>query len=134
MISRYQFNLLEVIAGLRHPPDRLTSEVDIRKADLELIEAAFAASSGAYAPNSELHVGAAIRSQAGTIYTSTNLENAAFNAVHAETGALATARATEGDSFELEAISIVAKNAKGEQQPCSPCGTCRQYLFEFSRT
>jgi cytidine deaminase len=119
---------------LRYSADRLTSAADIGKADLALIEAAFAASSGAYAPNSGLHVGAAIRSKAGTIYKSANLENAAFDAVHAESSAMATARATEGDAFKLEAIAVVAKNAEGEQQPCSPCGACRQYLLEFSRT
>lgn len=103
-------------------------------ADLELIRAASVASARAYAPNSGFRVGAAIRSRAGHVYTSVNLENAAYDAVHAEASALATARAAEGDELQLEAIAVVAQNTDGEQQPCSPCGACRQHIFEFSET
>jgi cytidine deaminase len=107
---------------------------DPEKANQELINAALKASLGAHAPHSGLRVGAAIKSAAGHTYISTNLENAAFDAVHAEASALATARAAEGEDLKLEAIAVVATNAEGEKQACSPCGACRQHIIEFSKT
>jgi cytidine deaminase len=127
MLSRRRPDFLEVKRGM-------PAVTDTEKADQELIKAALTASLGAHAPHSGLRVGAAIKSQAGHTYTSTNLENAAFDAVHAEASALATARAAEGEDLKLEAIAVVATNAAGEKQPSSPCGACRQHIFEFSKT
>jgi cytidine deaminase len=118
----------------RSSPPLASGMMNADKLEKMLIETAIQAATHAYAPISGFHVGAAILSKDGNIYMGANLENAAFKAVHAETSALAAARAAEGEKFQLEAIAIVAQNADGVQQPCSPCGSCRQFLLEFSKT
>ena len=47
-------------------------------ADRELLERAEAAAANAYAPYSEFHVGAAVRTRDGRIFEGVNVENAAY--------------------------------------------------------
>jgi cytidine deaminase len=120
------------IAMLEAPAILRLRNDGVSKVDRDLIDDAWKASFGAHAPNSGFFVGVAIRSKKG-IFVSTNLETVAFDAVHAEASALATARAVEGKDFELKAIAVVARDIDNVQRPCSPCGSCRQFMMEFSR-
>ena len=91
----------------------------------ELILRSLKARENAYAPYSKFKVGAALLAKSGNIYTGCNFENAAFGAgVCAERVALGNAIA-HGET-EFEAICVSGKNAK-----ITPCGICRQALYEF---
>ena len=50
----------------------------VTSADRELLERAEAAAANAYAPYSEFHVGAAVRTRDGRIFEGVNVENAAY--------------------------------------------------------
>ena len=89
----------------------------------ELIRMALAAREKAYVPYSDFMVGAALRARDGRIFTGCNVENAAFTPTScAERTALFKAVA-EGVT-EFTDIAVV-------EQITSPCGVCRQALFEF---
>jgi cytidine deaminase len=91
----------------------------------ELIKKAKEAQKGAYAPYSSFHVGAALLTKSGKIYTGFNIENSSYSAtVCAERVALFTA--LNSGEREFSAIAIV-----GDSESCPPCGVCRQVLSEF---
>ncbi|MCB9454390.1 MAG: cytidine deaminase [Anaerolineaceae bacterium] len=90
-----------------------------------LLQAARDASERAYVPYSHYPVGAALLGSNGVIYTGCNVENAAFPAtICGERTALVKA-VSEGQQ-EFTAIAVVTQNGG------SPCGLCRQMLFEFA--
>jgi cytidine deaminase len=89
-----------------------------------IIDLANTARQRAYAPYSKYHVGAALRTKTGRIYTGVNIENAAYpHTMCAERVAIFKA-VSEGEK-EFEVISVVTENGG------SPCGGCRQVLAEF---
>jgi cytidine deaminase len=93
--------------------------------DRALIDAAIDASRRAYAPYSKYHVGAALRASNGAVYQGCNIENASYPAtICAERVALVKA-VSEG-LREFDMIAVVTDNGG------SPCGICRQMLFEFA--
>ncbi len=93
----------------------------------DLIEAAVAARTKAYAPYSNFSVGAAVRGASGAVYAGCNVENAAYpEGCCAETSAL-SAMVMAGETRVTE----VAVAAAGEK-PVTPCGGCRQRLREFA--
>ena len=92
-----------------------------------LIKLATEARENAYAPYSNFKVGAALLASNGRVFTGCNVENATYGlTVCAERVALWKAL-SEGER-EFVAIAVVAD---GERPP-SPCGACRQLLWEFS--
>ncbi|MBP1736434.1 MAG: Cytidine deaminase [Oscillospiraceae bacterium] len=94
----------------------------------ELIQAALAARVNAYAPYSGFQVGAALLYEDGSVFTGCNVENAAFGStICAERTALVKA-VSEG---KREGLILLAVAGSGEE-PCWPCGACRQMLFEFA--
>lgn len=99
--------------------------------DSELIAAALEARERAYAPYSQLTVGAALLCSDGSVYGGCNVENAA----HAPgTCAERTAflRAVFDGHRDFTAIAIVGGPAgKPPTAPCTPCGVCRQVMMEF---
>lgn len=99
--------------------------------DKALISAAFAVRENAYTPYSHFKVGAALLGKSGKVYLGCNIENASFSpTICAERAALA--QAVSGGEREFVAIAIVGslENQKNTL-PTSPCGVCRQALFEF---
>jgi cytidine deaminase len=93
-----------------------------------LIAAAREARKRAYAPYSSYFVGAAIATRSGRIFTGCNVENATFGAtICAERGAVAQMIAA-GDREPI-ACAVVT----GGPRAGSPCGICRQVLWEFAR-
>ena len=90
-----------------------------------LVQAAVDAAEFAYIPYSNYAVGAALRASDGTIYGGCNVENAAYPAtICAERVALVKA-ISEGQR-QFDAIAVVTPNGG------SPCGVCRQMLYEFA--
>ena len=93
-----------------------------------LLNAARAVLQHAYAPYSKFHVGAAILTESGTIYTGCNVENASYGLTNcAERTAIFTAIAAEGPGMRLRAVAV----ASDPVCPCAPCGACRQVIHEF---
>ena len=93
-----------------------------------LIEAARSMLERAYAPYSKFHVGAAILTEAGNMYTGCNVENASYGVTNcAERTAIFSAVAAEGPSMKLKAVVVL----NGATMACSPCGACRQVIYEF---
>jgi len=93
-----------------------------------LVAAARSVLECAYAPYSKFHVGAALLSESGTIYSGCNVENASYGlTICAERAAICAAVAAEGPGLRLRALAVL----NGDDVPCSPCGACRQVIFEF---
>jgi cytidine deaminase len=87
-----------------------------------LYERAVAVAERAYAPYSRYLVGAAVLARDGRVFEGVNVENAAYPlGICAERSALARAVVEGCLPGDLEAIGITA----------SPCGGCRQWLYEF---
>jgi len=88
----------------------------------ELYDRAVAISRNAYAPYSNYLVGAAVQTKDGTVFEGVNVENAAYPlGVCAEKTALVKAVSEGYKPGDFTAIGITA----------SPCGGCRQWLYEF---
>jgi cytidine deaminase len=86
---------------------------------------AIEASRRAYVPYSDYRVGAVLLAKNGEVFTGCNVENAAYPAtICAERTALVKA-ISEGQR-EFDTIVIATQNGG------SPCGLCRQMLFEFA--
>jgi cytidine deaminase len=92
----------------------------------DLIAAARAAREGAIAPYSRFKVGAALEAATGAVFTGCNIENSSYGlTVCAERVALWKAL-SEG-AREFRGIAVVTDSPK----LTSPCGACRQLLWEF---
>ena len=105
---------------------------ELADADRRLVELAIEATSRSYAPYSHFHVGAAIRLANGVELQGCNQENAAYPAgLCAERSAIFAAGAQYPDQAVV-ALAIAARNARGElqEEPVSPCGSCRQVIIE----
>lgn len=93
-----------------------------------LVQAARDAMQHAYAPYSRFRVGAALLTSNGQIVSGCNVENASYGLSNcAERTAIFAAIANSGPQLDIQAIAVV--NDQGV--PCSPCGACRQVIFEF---
>jgi cytidine deaminase len=91
-----------------------------------LIAAAAAARRHARAPYSQYAVGAALKTASGKIYTGCNIENASFGlTMCAERVALFKAISEGETAFACIAVAV------GGDRPATPCGPCRQLLWEF---
>ncbi len=92
-----------------------------------LVNKAWEARLNAYAPYSQFHIGAALLTGDGRIFTGANVENASLGlSMCAERVALGAAAAA--GSRSLVAIAVAGVDDQG----VVPCGACRQVLSEFS--
>ena len=93
----------------------------------DLLERARAVQARAYVPYSRFKVGCAIRTASGAVHVGANVENAAYpQGLCAERSAVA-AMIAAGEQRIAEVVVIGSGN-----QPCAPCGGCRQLLSEFA--
>lgn len=97
-----------------------------------LIRAAFAARENAYAPYSGFAVGAALLAENGSIYTGCNVECATYTPTScAERTALCKAVSEGVREFAAIAVVGAKTDAPDDGLITSPCGVCRQMLYEF---
>jgi cytidine deaminase len=98
------------------------------KQNQRLLRAARKAMKQAYAPYSQFKVGAAMLTSKGEVFSGCNVENASYGLSNcAERTAIFAAIAESGPELDIRAIAVV--NDQGV--PCSPCGACRQVIYEF---
>ena|SRR5947209_3800584 len=96
----------------------------------QLMRAAETVMKNAHAPYSKFHVGAAILLTNGEIFSGCNVENASYGMTNcAERTAIFSAVAQLGPKIEIRAVAVT--NDHGV--PCSPCGACRQVIYEFGQ-
>src|ERR1700753_2899994 len=94
----------------------------------KLQRAAQAVMKRAHAPYSNFHVGSAILLTNGKIFSGCNVENASYGMTNcAERTAIFSAVAALGPKIEIRAVAV----ANDHGVACSPCGACRQVIYEF---
>lgn len=103
--------------------------------DKELVQKAIEMMSFSYAPYSHFHVGAALLTKDGKLFTGCNVENAAYGPSNCAERTAIFKAVSEGFK-EFSAIAIVGglENKDGIPQIkdfCPPCGVCRQVMSEF---
>lgn len=93
----------------------------------ELVKRAQAVKVKAYCKYSNFHVGAVLIDDKNKIHEGVNIENQAFSCtVCAERNAI-----SRGVAHGLKKIKVIAISADTDV-PCAPCGSCRQFISEFS--
>jgi len=95
----------------------------------KLLSAARDALKRSYARYSKFRVGAAVLTDQDEIFTGCNVENASYGLTNcAERSAIFTAvRETKATRLSIRAVAVVT----ADEVACSPCGACRQVIFEF---
>ena len=91
-----------------------------------LIQNAIQASKQAYVPYSHYHVGAALLTSSGKIFTGNNIENAVYPLTTCAERVAVVKAISEGE-LHFEVIAVVTCNGG------TPCGSCRQVLREFGK-
>ena len=93
-----------------------------------LLQHARKAMKQAHAPYSNFRVGAALLTTKGQVFSGCNVENASYGMTNcAERTAIFTAVAQLGSKMEIRAVAVT----NAQSVPCSPCGACRQVIYEF---
>jgi len=86
----------------------------------------------AYAPFSNFRVGAAILTAKGQVFVGCNVENSSYGMTNcAERTAIVSAVAKDGPELEIAAVAVVGSPDNDREVTCSPCGACRQVIYEF---
>jgi cytidine deaminase len=95
--------------------------------EADLLRRARAVRQRAYAPYSHFRVGAVVVTADGQVFEGVNVENASYRMTTcAEQSAIAT-MASAGVRGPIVAVAVVGDG----EDPCTPCGACRQTIFEF---
>lgn len=96
-------------------------------APARMIALAREAMENAYARYSKYRVGACVRAASGRLYAGCNVENAAYPQGQCAEATAIGAMVTAGDRRIVEVVVM----GMGPDL-CTPCGGCRQRLFEFA--
>ena len=96
--------------------------------DEQLLELAKKAAERSYSPYSHFPVGAALECADGSVFTGCNVENAAYGDTICAERTAAVKAVSEGRR-DFRRIAIWGDS----REYCYPCGSCRQFLQEFSR-
>jgi len=97
--------------------------------DEDLINAAKDARENAYCHYSGFSVGAAIIDDQGRLHVGCNVENASYPLGNCAEPAAIAAMVQEGGK-RIDRIAVVG--GSGDAAPCTPCGGCRQRIYEFA--
>ncbi|MBQ2429328.1 MAG: cytidine deaminase [Alistipes sp.] len=103
---------------------------ELSPAEQEVVQAAFGATSKAYAPFSGFKVGAAIRLRSGKILTAANCESEVFPSGLCAERSLLYSYATNHADDVIELMAIASDPSERE---CYPCGACRQVMLDAER-
>lgn len=96
----------------------------MQKNYIQLLDFARDARANAYAPYSGFAVGAAVLTIEGMVFTGSNVENASYGlSICAER--VAITKAVSAGKKEFVAIAVAGEG------DVTPCGACRQFIFEF---
>ena len=99
------------------------------RTDEELVDAARKAARKAYAPYSNFRVGASVLTSDGAMFSSANVENAAYPVSQcAEANAVNFAVSQGMTSIPVVAVACIDAN---DVDGAYPCGRCRQIMAEF---
>ncbi len=94
----------------------------------ELVKAATEARNLSYSPYSKFKVGAALLCKDGKVFKGANIENSSYPlCMCAERNALYNAMMNGYKKEDFAALAISADT----DEPCSPCGACRQVISEL---
>jgi cytidine deaminase len=94
----------------------------------ELIKKAEEARKLSYSPYSHFAVGAALLCKDGRVFIGTNVENSSYPlCMCAERNALYNAMMNGVKKEDMVALALTADT----DEPCSPCGACRQVISEL---
>ncbi len=94
----------------------------------ELVKAATEARNLSYSPYSKFKVGAALLCKDGKVFKGANIENSSYPlCMCAERNALYNAMMNGYKKEDFVALAISADT----DEPCSPCGACRQVISEL---
>ena len=94
----------------------------------ELVKKAIEARELSYSPYSKLKVGAALLCKDGKVFVGANVENSSYPlCMCAERNALYNAMMNGYKKSDFVSLAIAADT----DEPCSPCGACRQVISEL---
>ena len=94
----------------------------------ELAKVAIEARNLSYSPYSKFKVGAALLCKDGKVFKGANVENSSYPlCMCAERNALYSAMMNGYKKEDFAALAIAAET----DEPCSPCGACRQVISEL---
>lgn len=92
-----------------------------------MISKAIAALPHSYSPYSNYAVACCIRAEDDSLHTGVNVENTAYGLTTCAEASAISSLITAGKR-QIKAIALL----NGQNTLCTPCGGCRQRLFEFS--
>lgn len=95
--------------------------------EADLLRRARAVRERAYAPYSHFRVGAVLVTADGDAFEGVNVENAAFRTTTCAEQAAVAAMVSAGIRGPVVAVAVVGDG----DEPCTPCGSCRQVIAEF---
>lgn len=93
---------------------------------MNLAAKAVEAKKNAHAPYSKFHVGAALLTETGKIYTGVNVETSSYGLTMCAERTAAFKAISEGER-NFKAIAL----ASDDPDFCPPCGACRQVLWDL---
>lgn len=93
----------------------------------KMISYAYEALDNAYAPYSKFKVASCIRSESDSLYTGVNVENGSYGLTTCAEASAICAMICAGERT-IKTMVVLAKT----NLICSPCGSCRQRIHEFS--
>lgn len=94
----------------------------------DILDKAYEAMDNAYAPYSNFHVGACVKTKDGKYFIGANIENASYGLTNcAERNAIFQTYSQGYRQDDVEALAIVGQG----NTLITPCGACRQVLVEL---
>lgn len=93
----------------------------------DLLRRARAVRERAYVPYSSFRVGAVVLTEDGQIHEGVNVENASYRLTSCAEQSAISSMVSSGSRGPIVAVAVIGDG----EAPCTPCGACRQTIFEF---
>ncbi len=95
--------------------------------EADLLRRARAVRERAYVPYSDFRVGAVVVTDGGEVFEGVNVENASYRMTTCAEQTAIVSMVAAGVRGPVVAVAVVGDG----NDPCTPCGACRQTIFEF---